>query len=114
MTIAAVLTVEQLVYIEELIMTNITDLSSSLSGAMDSLLSSLRTLAPSVETVIGDEGTEWFYEINKKAMVRVPIGTQIKVMSKYPADEQGRLVAQTANGDIIRIPIERVMKVGFH
>ena len=105
---------EQLLHIEELTMTNTTDLSSSLSGAMDSLLSSLRGAAPSLETVISDEGTEWFYELNKRTMVRVPIGTQIKVMPKYPADESGRLVAQTVNGDVIRIPVARIVKIGFH
>ena len=95
-------------------MTNTTDLSSSLSGAMDSLLSSLREAAPTQETIINKEGSEWFYEINKKSMVRVPIGTEVKVLSDQPLDHDGRPAAQTANGDIIRIAFDRVDTIGFH
>jgi hypothetical protein len=95
-------------------MTNTTDLSSSLSGAMDSLLSSLREAVPTQETVINKEGSEWFYEINKKSMVRVPIGTEVKVLKDQPPDHDGRLAAQTANGDIIRIAKERIDTIGFH
>ena len=105
---------DRLVYIEEQAMTNTTDLSSSLSGAIDSLLSSLRANTPAPETVIGGNGTEWFYDVNKKTMVRVPAGTQVMMMPKYPADADGRIVVQTANGDIIRIPEERIIKIGFH
>ena len=47
-------------------------------------------------------------------MVRVPIGTKIHEVSEYPADSEGRVVAQTANGDIIRIAADRVDTLGFH
>ena len=95
-------------------MTIQTKLSSSLSGAMDDLLSALRTKAPSPYVVVATGGTEWFYDIVKKSMVRVPIGTRLHEVSEYPADKEGRVVAQTANGDIIRIAKDRIETIGFH
>ena len=95
-------------------MTIQSELSSSLSGAMDDLLSAIKNKAPDPYVVVSPGGTEWFYDIVKKSMVRVPIGTRIHEVSEYPADSEGRVVAQTANGDIIRIAAERVDTLGFH
>ena len=95
-------------------MTIQTDLSSSLSGAMDDLLSALRTKAPDPYVVVAAGKTEWFYDIVKKSMVRVLAGTRLHEVPEYPEDKEGRVVVQTANGDIIRIAKEHVETIGFH
>ena len=94
--------------------TQMTDLSSSLSGALDTLLQSLRSAAPPITCSLTGEGSEWYYEINKKAMVKVPNGTEIVQLTKYGADKKGRVVCQTANNDIIRVDPERIFRLGFH
>ena len=95
-------------------MTTQTDLSSSLSGALDTLLQSLRAAAPAITCSLAGEGSEWYYEINKKAMVKVPNGTEIIQLTKYGADKKGRVVCQTANNDIIRVDPERIFRLGYH
>ena len=93
---------------------SITDLSSSLSGALNTLLGSLRAAAPVVTCSLAGEGSEWYYDIQRKTMVKVPNGTEIMEISKYPPDKQGRVVVQTVNNDIIRVDPERILKLGFH
>ena len=95
-------------------MTTQTDLSSSLSGALDTLLQSLRAAAPAITCSLAGEGSEWYYEINKKAMIKVPNGTEIVELTKYGADKKGRVVCQTVNNDIIRVDPERIFKLGYH
>ena len=95
-------------------MTTETDLSSSLSGALDSLLGSLRAAAPQVTCSLHGEGSEWYYEINKRTMIRVPNGTEILEVSKYPPDERGRVVVQTINNEIIRVEPDRIFRSSFH
>tara|TARA_B100000073_G_C23689237_1_gene555744 strand:- start:815 stop:1102 length:288 start_codon:yes stop_codon:yes gene_type:complete len=95
-------------------MTTTTDLSSSLSGALDTLLGSLRAAAPQITCSLHGEGSEWYYEINKRTMIRVPNGTEILEVSKYPPDERGRVVVQTINNEIIRVDPERILKLSFH
>ena len=73
-------------------MTSTSDLSSSLSGALDTLLSSLRAAAPQVTCSLHGEGSEWYYEINKRTMIKVPNGTEILEAPKYGTDEQGRYI----------------------
>ena len=90
------------------------NLSSSLSGAMDTLLESLRAAAPITVYTITGEGSEWYYDISKRSMVRVPNGTEIQVSDKYPKDKQGRVVAQSINNDLIRIHPDRIFKTSFH
>jgi len=94
--------------------TNMTDLSSSLSGALDQLLGSLRAAAPVITYSLAGEGSEWYYDLQKKSMVRVPNGTEVVEVSKYSPDKQGRIVVQTINNDIIRVDPERILKIGFH
>ena len=93
---------------------NMTDLSSSLSGALDSLLGSLRAAAPLITCSLTGEGSEWYYDIQKRTMVKVPNGTEIMEVSKYPPDERGRVVVQTINNDIIRVDPVRILRIGFH
>lgn len=95
-------------------MTTQTDLSSSLSGALDTLLQSLRAAAPAITCSLAGEGSEWYYEINKKAMIKVPNGTEIVELTKYGADKKGRVVCQTVNNDIIRVNPERIFRLGYH
>ena len=95
-------------------MTTQTDLSSSLSGALDTLLQSLRAAAPAITCSLAGEGGEWYYEINKKAMIKVPNGTEIVELTKYGADKKGRVVCQTVNNDIIRVNPERIFRLGYH
>ena len=95
-------------------MTTTTDLSSSLSGALDTLLGSLRAAAPQITCSLHGEGSVWYYEINKKTMIRVTNGTEILEVSKYPPDERGRVVVQTINNEIIRVDPERILKLSFH
>ena len=95
-------------------MTTTTDLSSSLSGALDTLLGSLRAAAPQITCSLHGEGSEWYYEINKRTMIRVPNGTEILEVSKYPPDERGRVVVQTINNEVIRVDPERILKLSFH
>ena len=95
-------------------MTTQTDLSSSLSGALDTLLQSLRAAAPVITCSLAGEGSEWYYEINKKAMIKVPNGTEVVELTKYGADEKGRVVCQTVNNDIIRVDPERIFRLGYH
>ena len=95
-------------------MTTQTDLSSSLSGALDTLLQSLRAAAPAITCSLAGEGSEWYYEINKKTMIRVPNGTEIVELTKYGADKKGRVVCQTVNNDIIRVEPERIFRLGYH
>ncbi len=95
-------------------MTTQTDLSSSLSGALDTLLQSLRAAAPAITCSLAGEGSEWYYEINKKTMIRVPNGTEIVELTKYGADKKGRVVCQTVNNDIIRVDPERIFRLGYH
>ena len=94
--------------------TQMTDLSSSLSGALDTLLQSLRSAAPQITCSLTGEGSEWYYEINKKTMIKVPNGTEIIQLTKYGADKKGRVVCQTVNNDIIRVDPERIFRLGFH
>ena len=95
-------------------MTTQTDLSSSLSGALATLLQSLRAAAPAITCSLAGEGSEWYYEINKKTMIRVPNGTEIVELTKYGADKKGRVVCQTVNNDIIRVDPERIFRLGYH
>ena len=95
-------------------MTTATDLSSSLSGALDQLLTSLRTKAPEPVTIVSAGDSEWFYDLIKKSMVRVPEGTRVMEVSQYPPDANGRIVVQTENNDIIRIDPDQVAEIGFH
>mgnify|MGYP001420117285 FL=1 len=95
-------------------MTTQTDLSSSLSGALDTLLQSLRAAAPAITCSLAGEGSEWYYEINKKAMIKVPNGTEVVELTKYGADKKGRVVCQTVNNDIIRVDPERIFRLGYH
>ena len=95
-------------------MTTQTDLSSSLSGALDTLLQSLRSAAPAITCSLAGEGSEWYYEINKKAMIKVPNGTEVVELTKYGADKKGRVVCQTVNNDIIRVDPERIFRLGYH
>lgn len=95
-------------------MTTQTDLSSSLSGALDTLLQSLRAAAPAITCSLAGEGSEWYYEINKKTMIRVPNGTEVVELTKYGADKKGRVVCQTVNNDIIRVDPERIFRLGYH
>ena len=95
-------------------MTTQTDLSSSLSGALDTLLQSLRAAAPAITCSLAGEGSEWYYEINKKAMIKVPNGTEVVELTKYGADKKGRVVCQTVNNDIIRVEPERIFRLGYH
>lgn len=95
-------------------MTTQTDLSSSLSGALDTLLQSLRAAAPVITCSLAGEGSEWYYEINKKAMIKVPNGTEVVELTKYGADKKGRVVCQTVNNDIIRVDPERIFRLGYH
>lgn len=95
-------------------MTIESELSSSLSGALDTLLSSLRAAAPQVTASLAGEGSEWYYEVNKRTVVRVPNGTEVMEISKYPPDERGRVVVQTINNDIIRVHPDRIFKTSFH
>ena len=94
--------------------THMTDLSSSLSGALDTLLGSLRAAAPPVTCSLTGEGGEWYYEINRRTMIKVPNGTEIVELTKYPPDNQGRVVCQTVNSEIIRVHPDRILKLGFH
>ena len=94
--------------------TDMTDLSSSLSGALDRLLESLRVAAPTATCSLNGDGSEWYYDIAKKSMVRVPNGTEVLQVSKYPPDKYGRVVVQTVNNDLIRVLPERILKVSFH
>ena len=68
-------------------MTTQTNLSSSLSGALDTLLQSLRAAAPVITCSLAGEGSEWYYEINKKTMIKVPNGTEVVELTKYGADK---------------------------
>ena len=95
-------------------MTTQTDLSSSLSGALDTLLQSLRAAAPAITCSLAGEGSEWYYEINQKAMIKVPNGTEVVELTKYGADKKGRVVCQTVNNDIIRVDPERIFRLGYH
>jgi len=95
-------------------MTTESELSSSLSGALDTLLSSLRAAAPQVTASLSGEGSEWYYEVNKRTMVRVPNGTEVLEVSKYPPDERGRVVVQTINNEVIRVHPDRIFKTSFH
>ena len=95
-------------------MTTQTNLSSSLSGALDTLLQSLRAAAPVITCSLAGEGSEWYYEINKKTMIKVPNGTEVIELTKYGADKKGRVVCQTINNDIIRVDPERIFRLGFH
>ena len=95
-------------------MTTQTNLSSSLSGALDTLLQSLRAAAPAITCSLAGEGSEWYYEINKKAMIKVPNGTEVVELTKYGADKKGRVVCQTVNNDIIRVDPERIFRLGYH
>ena len=95
-------------------MTTTSDLSSSLSGAISTLLNSLREVQPPATHTVAGDGSEWFYDINKRSMVRVPNGTEIIVSDTYPADNRGRVVAQTINNDVIRIHPDRILKVSYH
>ncbi len=95
-------------------MTTQTDLSSSLSGALDTLLQSLRAATAPVTCSLTGEGSEWYYEINKKSMVKVPNGTEVIELKKYGSDKKGRVVCQTANNDIIRVDPERIFRLGYH
>jgi len=95
-------------------MTTQTNLSSSLSGALDTLLQSLRAAAPVITCSLAGEGSEWYYEINKKTMIKVPNGTEVVELTKYGADKKGRVVCQTINNDIIRVDPERIFRLGFH
>ena len=47
-------------------------------------------------------------------MVRVLAGTRVLEVSGYPADEEGRVVVQTMNNDIIRVSKEQLENIGFH
>jgi hypothetical protein len=93
---------------------NITDLSSSLSGAMDQLLGSLRAAAPPITYSLAGKGSEWYYDLQKRSMVRVPNGTEVIELPKYPPDDLGRIVVQTFNNDVIRVDPKRILKIGFH
>ena len=95
-------------------MTTQTNLSSSLSGALDTLLQSLRAAAPVITCSLAGEGSEWYYEINKKTMIKVPNGAEVVELTKYGADKKGRVVCQTINNDIIRVDPERIFRLGFH
>tara|TARA_Y100001937_G_scaffold128760_1_gene207711 strand:- start:7211 stop:7498 length:288 start_codon:yes stop_codon:yes gene_type:complete len=95
-------------------MTSTSNLSSSLSGALDTLLSSLRAAAPQVTCSLHGEGSEWYYEINKRTMIKVPNGTEILEAPKYGTDEQGRVVVQTINGDVIRVDPKRILRLPYH
>ena len=95
-------------------MTTQTDLSSSLSVALYTLLQSLRAAAPAITCSLAGEGSEWYYEINKKAMIKVPNGTEVVELTKYGADMKGRVVGQTVNNDIIRVDPERIFRLGYH
>ena len=97
--------------------TQMTDLSSSLSGALDSLLGSLREALPITVfslTASEEDSSEWYYDINKKSMVRVPNGTEVIEHPKYSKDKKGRIVVQTVNNDLIRVDPSRIFKTGFH
>jgi len=90
------------------------NLSSSLSGAIDTLLESLRATQPAPVYTVTGEGSEWYYDISKRSMVRVPNGTEIQLAEKYPPDKHGRIVAQSINNDLIRIHPDRIFKSSFH
>jgi hypothetical protein len=90
------------------------NLSSSLSGAIDTLLESLRAAAPAAIYTIVGEGSEWYYDIQKRCMVRVPNGTEVQVSQKHNPDQLGRVVAQSINNDLIRIHPDRIFRVSFH
>ncbi len=95
-------------------MTTQTNLSSSLSGALDTLLQSLRAAAPAITCSLAGEGSEWYYEINKKTMIKVPNGTEVVELKKHGVDHKGRVVCQTVNNDIIRVDPERIFRLGYH
>lgn len=95
-------------------MTTTADLSSSLSGALDTLLSSLRAAAPQITCSLHGEGSEWYYEVNKRTMIKVPNGTEVLEISKYPPDSRGRVVVQTINNEVIRVDPKRILKLSFH
>lgn len=95
-------------------MTITSDLSSSLSGALSDVINSLKIKAPEPYIIIGAGESEWFYDLVKKTMVRVPTGTRVLEVSGYPPDDGGRVVVQTMNNDIIRVSKERLENIGFH
>jgi hypothetical protein len=95
-------------------MTTASDLSSSLSGALSEVISSLKLKAPEPYVIIAAGESEWYYDLVKKTMVRVLAGTRVLEVSGYPADEEGRVVVQTMNNDIIRVSKEQLENIGFH
>ena len=95
-------------------MTPPSDLSSSLSGTISDALNILRGKAPSPYVIISGEGYEWFYDIAQRGMVRVACGCPVAKVTGYKKDSQGRIVVQTIAGDLIRVPEDRVIKLGFH
>ena len=95
-------------------MTPPSDLSSSLSGTIADAFNILRAKAPSPYTIISGEGYEWFYDIQQRGMVRVACGCPVAKVPGYKKDSQDRIVVQTIAGDLIRVPEDRVIKLGFH
>jgi len=95
-------------------MTTASDLSSSLSGALSEVINSLKLKAPEPYVIIAAGESEWYYDLVKKTMVRVLAGTRVLEVSGYPADEEGRVVVQTMNNDIIRVSKEQLENIGFH
>ena len=95
-------------------MTPPSDLSSSLSGTIVDAFNIFRGNAPAPYVIISGEGHEWFYDIALKGMVRVTCGCPVAKVPGHKKDSQGRIVVQTFAGDLIRVPEDRVIKLGFH
>ena len=95
-------------------MTPPSDLTSSLSEAITDAFSMLRAKAPRPYTIISGEGHEWFYDLALKGMVRITCGCPVAKVPGHKKDSQGRIVVQTFAGDLIRVPEDRVIKLGFH
>ena len=95
-------------------MTETTKSTTSLSGTIEQILTALQGKAPTPYTVISGEGHDVFYNLQSRSMTRVRCGTPVVVVENYPEDEQGRVVVQTLDGDIVRVEKDRVLSLGFH
>ena len=95
-------------------MTDMSKLSTDLSGTIAQILSTLHTKAPLPYKIISGDGYEFFYDLQTRGMTRVRCGTPVAEVSTYKEDEQGRIVVQTMDGDIIRVEKDRVLNLGFH
>ena len=66
------------------------------------------------EYIIAGNGYEWFFQPQLRAMKRVALGIQVAPMFDAGEDEQGRIIVVTVDGDMLRVPTEMIVKIGYH